>query len=308
MFRLLTYRDNHNTDNRPGILVDEYVYDIGDEFGSVLEILNNWEKTEQEVMELARQIAQESPHNPHGTPNLYHDLPVSHLYDVALAPPILHPGALYCAGPNYADHVLEMSGKPPPPENTKPYFFIKSTRGTIIGDNEPIHLPEYSNQVDWEAEIGIVIGREARQVSKLDAMDFVAGFTIVNDLSARDHTIRHDVPFLFDWIGQKCFDTGCPMGPWITHKSAIEDPHNLGIKLMVNGEVKQDSSSKEMIFKCEDQIAYLSQHVTLYPGDVIATGTPAGCGMPQGVFLKPGDVVTIEIDGLGVLSNPVYSD
>ena len=98
------------------------------------------------------------------------------------------------------------------------------------------------------------------------------------------------------------------MGPWITPKSAIEDPHNLGIKLMVNDEVKQDSSSKEMIFKCEHQIAYLSQHITLYPGDVIATGTPAGCGMPQGVFLKPGDVVTIEIDGLGVLSNPVYSD
>ena len=162
--------------------------------------------------------------------------------------------------------------------------------------------------MDWEAEIGIVIGREARQVSELDAMDFVAGFTIVNDLSARDHTKRHDVPFLFDWIGQKCFDTGCPMGPWITPKSAIEDPHNLGIKLMVNDEVKQDSSSKEMIFKCEHQIAYLSQHITLYPGDVIATGTPAGCGMPHGVFLKPGDIVTIEIDGLGVLSNPVHSN
>jgi 2-keto-4-pentenoate hydratase/2-oxohepta-3-ene-1,7-dioic acid hydratase in catechol pathway len=227
---------------------------------------------------------------------------------VTLAPPILYPGTLYCAGANYADHVLEMSGKPPPPENTRPYFFIKSTRGTIIGANEAIRLPEYSNQVDWEAEIGIVIGREARNVSELDAMDCVAGFTIVNDLSARDHTKRHDVPFLFDWIGQKCFDTGCPMGPWITPKQAIDDPHNLGIKLMVNNEVKQNSSSKEMIFKCAHQIAYLSQHITLYPGDVIATGTPAGCGMPHGVFLKPGDLVTIEIDGLGVLSNPVHSN
>ena len=295
MFRLLTFRDKQG-DNRPGILVDQSIYDLSDKFNSVLEMLNNWEKTEQQLMEMGKQLTQNP--NDSGAP----------MNAVTLAPPILYPGTLYCAGANYADHVLEMSGKPPPPENTKPYFFIKSTRGSIIGANESTHLPEYSNQVDWEAEIGIVIGREARQVSELDAMDFVAGFTIVNDLSARDHTKRHDVPFLFDWIGQKCFDTGCPMGPWITPKSAIEDPHNLGIKLMVNDEVKQDSSSKEMIFKCEHQIAYLSQHITLYPGDVIATGTPAGCGMPQGVFLKPGDLVTIEIDGLGVLSNPVHSD
>ena len=294
MFRLLTYRDKQG-DNRPGILVDQSIYDIGEEFISVLEILNNWATTEPKLMEIGERLAQHP--NATGTP----------INEVALAPPILFPGALYCAGANYADHVLEMSGKPPPPENTKPYFFIKSTRGTIIGANETIHLPKYSNQVDWEAEIGIVIGQEARNVSEVDAMDFVAGFTIVNDLSARDYTKRYDVPFLFDWIGQKCFDTGCPMGPWITPKSAIDDPHNLGIKLMVNNEVKQNSSSKEMIFKCEHQIAYLSQHVTLYPGDVIATGTPAGCGMPQKDFLKPGDIVTIEIDGLGVLSNPVHS-
>ena len=294
MFRLLTYRDKQG-DNRPGILVDQSIYDIGEEFISILEILNNWATTEPKLMEIGERLAQHP--NATGTP----------INEVTLAPPILFPGALYCAGANYADHVLEMSGKPPPPENTKPYFFIKSTRGTIIGANETIHLPEYSNQVDWEAEIGIVIGQEARNVSEVDAMDFVAGFTIVNDLSARDYTKRYDVPFLFDWIGQKCFDTGCPMCPWITPKSAIDDPHNLGIKLMVNNEVKQNSSSKEMIFKCEHQIAYLSQHVTLYPGDVIATGTPAGCGMPQKDFLKPGDIVTIEIDGLGVLSNPVHS-
>ena len=294
MFRLLTYRDKQG-DNRPGILVDQSIYDISEEFISVLQILNNWATTEPKLMEIGQWLAQRP--NATGTP----------INEVTLAPPILFPGALYCAGANYADHVLEMSGKPPPAENTKPYFFIKSTRGTIIGANETIHLPEYSNQVDWEAEIGIVIGQEARNVSEVDAMDFVAGFTIVNDLSARDYTKRYDVPFLFDWIGQKCFDTGCPMGPWITPKSAIDDPHNLGIKLMVNNEVKQNSSSKEMIFKCEHQIAYLSQHVTLYPGDVIATGTPAGCGMPQKDFLKPGDIVTIEIDGLGVLSNPVHS-
>jgi 2-keto-4-pentenoate hydratase/2-oxohepta-3-ene-1,7-dioic acid hydratase in catechol pathway len=272
------------------------VYDIGDEFDSVLSILESCDKIEQQLMEMGQQLAQ----NPNSSGASVHE--------VSLAPPILYPGALYCAGANYADHVLEMSGKPPPAENTEPYFFIKSTRGTIIGANDAIHLPEYSNQVDWEAEIGVVIGREARNVNEVDAMDFVAGFTIINDLSARDHMKRHDVPFLFDWIGQKCFDTGCPMGPWITPKSAINDPHDLGIKLLVNDEVKQDSSSNQMIFKCENQIAYLSQHVTLYPGDVIATGTPAGCGMPHGVFLKPGDLVTVQIDGLGVISNLVHGD
>ena len=155
MFRLLTFRDNQG-DNRPGIMVDELVYDVSKEFSSVLEILNNWETTEQKLIEVGQQLAK-SP-NASGSP----------INEVTLAPPILYPGALYCAGANYADHVLEMSGKPPPPENTKPYFFIKSTRGTIIGANEAIHLPEYSNQVDWEAEIGIVIGREARNISDRD--------------------------------------------------------------------------------------------------------------------------------------------
>jgi len=158
MFRLLTFRDNQRR-NRPGILVDKSVYDIGDEFDSVLSILESWDKIEQQLMEMGQQLAQ----NPNSSGASVHE--------VSLAPPILYPGALYCAGANYADHVLEMSGKPPPAENTKPYFFIKSTRGTIIGANDAIHLPEYSNQVDWEAEIGVVIGREARNVNEVDAMD-----------------------------------------------------------------------------------------------------------------------------------------
>lgn len=166
-------------------------------------------------------------------------------------------------------------------------------------------MPEFSEKVDWEAEIGMVMGREARNVSEQQALDYIAGFTIVNDLSARDHTKRHDVPFLFDWIGQKSWDTGCPMGPWITLRAAIANPYDLAIKLWVNDELKQNSSSKQMIFGYEAQIAYLSRHVTLYPGDVIATGTPAGCGMPSGTFLKSGDAVRIEISGLGELRNPV---
>lgn len=292
MYRLLCFRDPTKGD-RPGILVRDAVYDVGDEFDSVLSILIEWATAEPRLIELATQA---------GTDASMHGIPVD---DLSLAPPIANPGALYCAGANYRDHVLEMTGKPPPSDNTTPFFFLKSTRGTIIGPRDAIRLPSYSEKVDWEAEIGIIIGHEARNITAEDALDCVAGFTILNDLSARDLTKRHDVPFLFDWIGQKCFDTGCPMGPWITPKSEVGDPHELRILLDVNGEVKQNSSSSEMIFSCETQIAYLSKHITLYPGDVIATGTPAGCGMPNDTFLQAGDVVTVSIENLGQLRNSV---
>lgn len=292
MYRLLSFRDPQKGD-RPGILVRDRVYDVGDEFESVLSILSAWSSAESRLIELAAEVGSNSKIS--GVP----------LDDLSLAPPIANPGALYCAGANYRDHVLEMTGKPPPPENTTPFFFLKSTRGTIIGPHDTIQLPSYSEKVDWEAEIGIIIGHETRNIAADDALDCVAGFTILNDLSARDLTKRHDVPFLFDWIGQKCFDTGCPMGPWITPISEIADPHDLSILLEVNGETKQNSSSSEMIFSCATQIAYLSKHITLYPGDVIATGTPAGCGMPKDTFLKAGDVVTVTIEKLGQLQNKV---
>lgn len=292
MFSLLTFRDSAGAEV-PGLKIGDTVYPVDSRYSSVLEILWNWNDAEKALAEMAKNFAKENPDR--GVP----------LDAVDLAAPILYPGVLYCAGANYLDHVQEMTGKPPPPENTEPFFFIKSSRGTIIGSGDAIELPDYSEKVDWEAEIGVVVGREARNVSEQKALDYIAGFTIVNDLSARDHTKRHDVPFLFDWIGQKCWDTGCPMGPWITPRAAIADPNDLAIKLWVNDELKQNSSSKQMIFGYEAQIAYLSRHVTLYPGDVIATGTPAGCGMPSGTFLKSGDTVRIEITGLGELRNPV---
>jgi 2-keto-4-pentenoate hydratase/2-oxohepta-3-ene-1,7-dioic acid hydratase in catechol pathway len=132
-------------------------------------------------------------------------------------------------------------------------------------------------------------------------MDYIAGLTILNDLSARDLMKRYDVPFLFDWIGQKCFEGAAPTGPWITPLENIDDPCNLDIKLWVNGRLFQDSNSNQMIFNHAELVAYLSQHITLYPGDIIATGTPAGVGHGQGEYLKPGDVVEVEIDGLGRL-------
>lgn len=292
MYSLLTYRDPAGI-LRPGLKIGAEVYPIDSSYASVLEVLQNWNASEKILADMANEFA--LTESGQGLP----------LDEVELAAPVLYPGVLYCAGANYRDHVLEMTGKPPPPENTEPFFFIKTSRGTIIGPQDTIQLPTYSAKVDWEAEIGLVIGRQARNVSERDALECVAGFTILNDLSARDHSKRDDVPFLFDWIGQKCWDTGCPMGPWITPKAAIADPYDLKIKLWVNDELRQNSSSKEMIFGYEAQIAYLSRHVTLFPGDVIATGTPAGCGMPSGTFLQSGDMVRIEITGLGELRNRV---
>jgi 2-keto-4-pentenoate hydratase/2-oxohepta-3-ene-1,7-dioic acid hydratase in catechol pathway len=230
------------------------------------------------------------------------------LAEVKLLAPILYPGVLYCAGANYRDHLLEMTGKSAAKEDRQPFFFLKTVAGTIIGPGEAIRLPWHSSKVDWEAEIALVIGRAGKNIPDKRAMDHVAGFTIMNDLSARDLTKRGDVPFVFDWIGQKCFDTAAPMGPWITPVDAIPDPNDMAIRLWVNGELKQNSNSSQQIFSFSEQIAYLSRHVTLNPGDVIATGTPAGVGMARGEFLKPGDQIKIEVEGLGELVNPVAVD
>jgi 2-keto-4-pentenoate hydratase/2-oxohepta-3-ene-1,7-dioic acid hydratase in catechol pathway len=221
-----------------------------------------------------------------------------------LAP--LRPGAVLCAAANYADHIKEMTGDEPPDKRiTRPYFFTKLPR-SIVGPDEEVRLPRTSRQVDWEAEIGVVIGRTARDVRVDEAMAYVAGYVIVNDLSARDEQFRSDwAHFRADWFRSKTFDTSCPLGPWITPAHAIPDPHALSIKTWINDRLMQDSTSRQMIFTIPEQIAYLSEQLTLQPGDVIATGTPAGCGRPRGIFLKPHDLITIEIEGLGRLRNRV---
>jgi 2-keto-4-pentenoate hydratase/2-oxohepta-3-ene-1,7-dioic acid hydratase in catechol pathway len=233
------------------------------------------------------------------------------LAETKLLAPILYPGVLFCAGANYYDHLEEMAeigerttGKRPPiVKNLEPWFFLKTTAGTIIGPDAPARIPPFSKQVDWEAELGAVIARPTRNISEERALEAVAGYTIVNDLSARDLMKRENTPFIYDWVGQKCFDDAAPMGPWLTPAAYVADPNDMAIKLWVNGTLKQDSNTGRMVHSIAEQIAYLSRHVTLQPGDVIATGTPAGVGMPRGEFLKPGDEVRIEIAGCGTLVN-----
>lgn len=230
-----------------------------------------------------------------------------------LLTPVRWPSAIYCAGANFSDHMLEMAkvqniAPEPDPKSVglKPWHFIKASR-TLADPGQTVRLPSYSKMVDWEAELVGVIGAPARNVSVERALDHVAGYTVGNDLSARDLTKRAQVPdsspFKFDWLGQKNFDDACPLGPWIVPAEDIADPQNLAIKLWVNDVIKQDSHTSKMIFSLAEQIAHISSRLTLHPGDLVMTGTPAGVGLARKEFLKAGDVVKVSVEGVGTLVN-----
>jgi len=213
---------------------------------------------------------------------------------------ITRPGKIVCVGLNYHDHAEE-GGQDLP---KAPLLFAKWPN-TLIGDGEPIVLPNESTEVDYEAELGVVIGKTAKHVSERDALDVVEGYICVNDVSARDLQFGDG-----QWTRGKSPDTFCPVGPRLVPREEIEDPQALAIRCVLNGQTMQDSSTSEMIFSVAEIIAYVSQVITLEPGDLIATGTPAGVGVfrdPK-VLLKDGDEVSIEIDGVGTLTNPVEKE
>jgi 2-keto-4-pentenoate hydratase/2-oxohepta-3-ene-1,7-dioic acid hydratase in catechol pathway len=178
----------------------------------------------------------------------------------------------------------------------------------VIGPGDEIRLPPETSQLDWEIELAAVIGTAGRRISAARALDHVAGYSIVNDISARDLNVRGDYPFKFDWFQGKCHDTFAPFGPWIVPAWSIAEPQALDMRLTVNGEEMQKDSTRNMIWTLREQIDYLSTVVTLEPGDVIATGTPTGVGMGRGIYLKPGDVVSASIDGIGTLINTVVAE
>jgi 2-keto-4-pentenoate hydratase/2-oxohepta-3-ene-1,7-dioic acid hydratase in catechol pathway len=222
------------------------------------------------------------------------------LTDVKLEAPILAPPKFIGIGLNYRDHAAE-SGMDPPEH---PMMFNKQST-CVVGPDAPIHLPRASSVLDYEGEFGVVIGRRCRHVPKARAPEVIAGYTIVNDVSVRDWQLRVRTMT----IG-KSFDTHGPMGPWIVTPDEIGDPHALRIRTWINGEKRQDSNTKELIFDSFDLVEHLSTAFTLEPGDVIATGTPAGVGIafkpPK--LLKAGDVVRIEIEGIGTLQNEVIDE
>lgn len=301
-FRLLSYASK--TGPRAGILVGERVYDAAEEtavpsWNSVIGILEQWETAEAALEEAARRVAAGSMRSEGRA-----------LAQTSLLAPVLHPGTIYCAGANYTDHREEMAralGLEPTPDmkelGESPWHFIKTGRSSVVGPNATVKLPAHSRTVDWEIELAVVIGKPAKDVSVERALDYVAGYTIANDLSARDAMRRAKMPptspFHLDWIGHKSFDGSCPIGPWIVPASRVADPHNLALKLWVSGELMQDSSTDKLIFNVPEQIAMLSSRVTLQPGDLILTGTPAGTGAPQKRFLRPGETVRLAIEGIG---------
>jgi 2-keto-4-pentenoate hydratase/2-oxohepta-3-ene-1,7-dioic acid hydratase in catechol pathway len=235
------------------------------------------------------------------------------LASVKLLAPIANPGAIYCTGANYSDHAAEMSarnGRPAPPDprtlGLRSWHFIK-TMHCITGPDAPVQLHPRSQKIDWEAELAVVIGRKAFRVPEAEAMEYVLGYTIANDLSARDLARREQLPdtsgFKQDWTSHKNWDGSCPLGPWIVLARDVANPHDLSIVLDVNGAVKQNSNTAKMIFTISEQIADLSRNFTLWPGDIVLTGTPAGVGAARNEFLKKGDVVRIQIEQIGELTN-----
>ncbi|MGD0959634.1 MAG: fumarylacetoacetate hydrolase family protein [Methylomonas sp.] len=219
---------------------------------------------------------------------------------VQLMAPVLRPGKFLGLGLNYADHINETGRRKP----DYPTFFTKQST-CVIGPGAAIHCPKVSEKVDYEGELAVVIGRRCRHVSVENAAEVIAGYTICNDVTVRDWQQRSPT-----WTIGKSFDTHGPLGPWIVTGDEIGDPHNLSIKTWVDDELRQNANTGEMLFNCYETIAYLTQAMTLEPGDVITTGTPSGVGVkmqPRG-YLRPGQTVRIEIEGIGALCNPVIAE
>jgi 2-keto-4-pentenoate hydratase/2-oxohepta-3-ene-1,7-dioic acid hydratase in catechol pathway len=302
-YKLATYQSTDGP--RAGLVIDDQIFDAAKltgkaAYATVLGILQDWRAAQGA---LSKAAAKAGKSRVKGVP----------LKRAKLLAPVRWPSAIYCAGANYADHAAEMARRmnrplepDPHTQGLKAWHFIKASR-SLADPGATVKISGLSNEVDWEVELAAVIGRTAKNVREEKALDYVAGYTAANDLSARDRGRRANIsetsPFKSDWTKHKTFEGSCPLGPWIVPARDIGDPQKLGLKLWVNDVLKQDSNSKDMIFNLAEQIAQLSNGMTLHPGDVILTGTPAGVGSARGEFLKPGDTVKIWIEKIGTLTN-----
>jgi acylpyruvate hydrolase len=266
--RLVTYR--HGESVKPGRLDGDRVVPLAG--GSVRDLLEDGLDT---AFDLGEPLPRES---------------------VSLLAPIPDPQKIICLGLNYSDHAAE-SGQEPP---AAPLWFAKFAN-SLIGDGEEIVLPAaHPDYVDYEAELAVVIGRTARNVNAEEALSHVAGAMPFNDVSARDLQLQNQL-----WTSGKAVDTFAPCGPALVTLDEIDDVQNLGLRTRINGELLQEGTTAEQIFGVAETVAWLSRTVTLVPGDIIATGTPAGVGAAQGRFLRDGDLVEVEVDGLGAVGNRV---
>jgi 2-keto-4-pentenoate hydratase/2-oxohepta-3-ene-1,7-dioic acid hydratase in catechol pathway len=272
---------------RPGLLSDNgLVTDLtGAGFASLLDLIEAGSEGRAKAEKFAASASKDQQHP---------------LEKIKLLAPIPRPRKLICVGLNYRDHAAETGSEIP----SVPTIFNKFATA-VVGPGANIVLPKVSKSPDYEAEFAFVIGRGGRQIAAADWERHVFGYTIVNDVTARDYQRATT-----QWLMGKTFDTFAPMGPWITTADAIADPHALDIQIEINGELLQNSNTRELIFKVPDLIAFLSSVFTLEPGDIVSTGTPAGVGVarkPQR-FLRPGDAVVVKIPAIGELRNPVVAE
>ncbi|HUO91211.1 MAG TPA: fumarylacetoacetate hydrolase family protein [Rhizomicrobium sp.] len=261
---------------RTGIVVDDGLVELTDIAPDMIALITDFSTLKGQV---ARRAAEEKAHYK--------------LKDVRLLAPVPRPQKVMAIGLNYADHIAESGAQTP----ERQIWFAK-LGNAVNGPHDPIQIPKASKMIDWEAEMVFVIGRRCRHVPRERAQEVIFGYACGNDVSVRDwqfHTAQ--------WLVGKSFDTHAPIGPWIVTADEIGDPHALGIRCIVNGETKQNSNTRHLVFNCFDQIAYLSQAMTLNPGDMVFTGTPGGVGqsMKPPQFLKAGDTVRVEIDKIGAL-------
>jgi 2-keto-4-pentenoate hydratase/2-oxohepta-3-ene-1,7-dioic acid hydratase in catechol pathway len=228
------------------------------------------------------------------------------LSGLSLKPPVLSPEKILLVAVNYHSHSKEQNIQPP----QSPYFFTKF-RNALVGPDEPIIIPRVSSKVDWEVELAVIIGRGGKYIGREEAGDHVAGYAVANDVSFRDLQYppgwpERLSPLGMNWVKGKALDSSLPLGPWLVTRDEVPDPQDLRLRLRVNGETKQDSSTSDMIFDIGRLIEYASAGITLRPGDVISTGTPLGVSLwGEQRFLAEGDVVEAEVEGIGILRNPV---
>ena len=221
-----------------------------------------------------------------------------------------NPRKIFCLAGNYQDHIEEGGGKMAVQDKETPRVFMKPPTSTVISPGDSILIPPIARSIDWEGELAVVMGRKAKGVKTKDALKYVAGYTVMNDVSERDLLIKKRTENRpqdgwFDWLNGKWLDTFAPQGPWIVTRDDIPDPQVLDISTYINGERKQHNNTVQMLYKVAQVIEYISAIITLEPGDLISTGTISGVGSTTGTFLKPGDKVEIEISQIGVLRNKV---
>jgi 2-keto-4-pentenoate hydratase/2-oxohepta-3-ene-1,7-dioic acid hydratase in catechol pathway len=295
-YKLLSYHDNDKI--KAGVEVDGLVFNLASEIashgpeinidGNTLDTaIRRWSELEPLL-----KIITNSP-----STRAY---PIDSL---RLAAPLYNPGTIYCAGANYFDHAEEMGQKINKNE-IEPLFFLKSC-GSIVGPGDDVRLNEdYSKKYDWEIELAVIIGHEGYHLTLENASSIIAGYTIFNDVSARDVGRRTDWNFGMDWFRHKSFDTSAPMGPWIIPAADIVDPQKLNLKTTIGDQVMQEGNTSTMVFSINELLVSLTRQIPLKPGDIIATGTCAGVGFFQEIFLKSGDTMSLEIEGIGKLVNP----